>query len=96
MTELSLEFYSGKRLFGGCQKMDGYEPIAEGEFGVLHDRSKTNFNSVMTVFTFVTELVGFPIMRFATTFGANLNLCISYFFQFLYARGLVRILGYKF
>lgn len=83
MTELPLELYSGKDCFSDCQKMNGYEPITKGEIGVLYDPFKTNSNPMMTAFTFVTELVRFPIILLTTTFRANLNLCISYFFHFL-------------
>jgi len=73
----------------------GYKPITKRKFGVLHDRATPNSYSMMAMLAFVTQLVGFPIIIGATTFGANLNLHISDCFQLLYARGLIGVLGYK-
>ena len=76
--------------------MYGYEPIEKGKFGSVHDGSACEGCTVATTFALPLFPISFPIMVFASAFGANHTMVFSQGFQMSLASLLIGEMSLEF
>ena len=76
--------------------MYGYEPIKKRQFGSMHDSPTSEGCTVTTTFAFPLFPTSFPIMVFASTFGANHTILFSQGFQMSLASLLIGEMSLEF
>ena len=96
MPQLPLKFASGECPFGRGKQMYCYEPIEKRKFGSVHDSPTSEGSPMTTTFAFPLFPISFPIVVFASTFGANHTMLFSQGFEMSLASLLIGKMSLEF